>query len=64
MRSFRGRFGLVPWIVSVATVAAIGFGLFHKAIAFSETNGAPMARLSCWNFSPPKDAQAVRLPTS
>src|ERR1700678_3559932 len=40
MRSFRGRFGLVPWIVSVATVAAIGFGLFHKAIAFSETNGA------------------------
>ncbi|MGO8804972.1 DUF1223 domain-containing protein [Candidatus Binatus sp.] len=39
MRSFRGRFGLVPWIVSVATVAAIGFSLFHKAAAFSETNG-------------------------
>src|SRR5271170_4477662 len=40
MRNSRGRFGLVPWIVSVATVAAIGFGLFHKAVAFSETNGA------------------------
>ena len=40
MQNSRGRFGLVPWIVSVATVAAIGFGLFHKAIAFSETNGA------------------------
>ena len=40
MRSFRKRFGLVPWIVSVATVAAIGFGLFHKAVAFSETDGA------------------------
>ena len=40
MRSFRGRFGLVPWIVSVATVAAIGFGLFHKAVAFSETDAA------------------------
>src|SRR3984885_16146005 len=38
MRSFRGRFGLVPWIVSVATVAAIGFGLFHKAVAFSQTD--------------------------
>ncbi len=40
MQNFLGRFGLVPWIVSVATVAAIGFGLFHKAVAFSETNGA------------------------
>ena len=40
MRSFRGRFGLVPWIVSVATVAAIGFGLFHKAVAFSQTDAA------------------------
>jgi hypothetical protein len=40
MRNSSGRFGLVPWIVSVATVAAIGFGLFHKAVAFSETNGA------------------------
>ncbi|MFZ0678810.1 DUF1223 domain-containing protein [Candidatus Binatus sp.] len=40
MRSFRKRFGLVPWIVSVATVAAIGFGLFYKAVAFSQTDGA------------------------
>ena len=40
MRNSRGRFGLVPWIVSVATVAAIGFGLFHKAVAFSQTDGA------------------------
>ena len=40
MRSFHGRFSLVPWIVSVATVAAIGFGLFHKAVAFSQTDAA------------------------
>ena len=40
MRNFRGRFGLVPWIVSVATVAAIGFGLFHKTVAFSQTDAA------------------------
>jgi hypothetical protein len=40
MQNSRGRFGLVPWIVSVATVAAIGFGLFHKAVAFSQTDGA------------------------
>src|SRR5580658_3236701 len=40
MRSFHGRFGLIPWIVSVATVAAIGFGLFHKAVAFSQTDAA------------------------
>jgi hypothetical protein len=38
MRSFHRRFSLVPWIVSVATVAAIGFGLFHKAVAFSQTD--------------------------
>jgi hypothetical protein len=40
MQNSRGRFGLVPWIVSVATVAAIGFGRFHKAVAFSQTDGA------------------------
>jgi hypothetical protein len=40
MQTLRERFGLVPWIVSVATVAAIGFGSFHSAAAFSETNGA------------------------
>src|SRR5271163_1271396 len=40
MQNSRVRFGLVPWIVSVATVAAIGFGFFRKAVAFSETNGA------------------------
>ncbi|MGB9382423.1 DUF1223 domain-containing protein [Candidatus Binatus sp.] len=40
MRNSRGRFGLVPWIVSVATVAAIGLGLFHKAVAFSQTDAA------------------------
>jgi hypothetical protein len=40
MQNFRERFGLVPWIVGIVTVAAIGFGLLHKAVAFSETNGA------------------------
>jgi hypothetical protein len=40
MQSFRGRFSLVPWIVTVATVAAIGFGLFHKTVAFSQTDAA------------------------
>jgi hypothetical protein len=40
MRSFHRRFSVVPWIVSVATVAAIGFGLFHKAVAFSQTDAA------------------------
>ena len=63
MQNFRGRFGLVPWIVSVATVAAIGFGLFHKAVAFSETDERLMARPSCWNFSHQKDVQVARLPT-
>jgi hypothetical protein len=32
--------GLVPWIVSVAIVAALGIGFFRKAVAFSETIGA------------------------
>ena len=40
MRNSRGRFGLVPWIVSVATIAAIGFGLFHKTVAFSQMDEA------------------------
>ena len=40
MQNFRERFGLVPWIVGIVTVAAIGFGFFRKAVAFSETNGA------------------------
>ena len=40
MRNSRVRFGLVPWIVGIVTVAAIGFGFFRKAVAFSETNGA------------------------
>jgi hypothetical protein len=40
MQNFRERFGLVPWIVAIITVAAIGFGFFRKAVAFSETNGA------------------------
>jgi hypothetical protein len=40
MQNFRERFGLVPWIVGIVTVTAIGFGFFRKAVAFSETNGA------------------------
>src|SRR5260370_20825087 len=40
MQTQRERFGLVPWIVSIVTIAAIGFGVFRKAVAFSETNGA------------------------
>ena len=40
MQNFRERFGLVPWIVGIVTVAAIGFGFFRKDVAFSETNGA------------------------
>jgi hypothetical protein len=40
MQTLREPLGLLPWIVSVATVAAIGFWFFHKAVAFSETNGA------------------------
>ena len=39
MQTQRERFGLVPWIVSIVTIAAIGFGVFRKAVAFSETNG-------------------------
>jgi hypothetical protein len=40
MQTQRERFGLVPWIVGIVTVAAIGFGFFRKAVAFSDTNGA------------------------
>ncbi len=40
MQTLRARFGLVPWIVGIVTVAAIGFGFFRKAVAFSETNAA------------------------
>jgi len=40
MQTQRERFGLLPWIVGIVTVAAIGFGFFRKAVAFSETNGA------------------------
>ena len=40
MQTQRERFGLVPWIVGIVIVAAIGFGFFRKAVAFSETNGA------------------------
>jgi hypothetical protein len=40
MQTQRERFGLVLWIVGIVTVAAIGFGFFRKAVAFSETNGA------------------------
>ena len=40
MQTQRERFALVPWILSIVTIAAIGFGLFRKAVAFSETNGA------------------------
>ena len=40
MQTQRERFGLVPWIVSIVTIAAVGFGVFRKAVAFSETNGA------------------------
>jgi hypothetical protein len=40
MQTLRERFGLVPWIVSIVTVAAIGFGFFRKAVAFSQTTGA------------------------
>jgi hypothetical protein len=39
MQTLRERFGLVPWIVSIVTVAAIGFGFFRKAVAFSQTTG-------------------------
>jgi hypothetical protein len=40
MQSLRKRFDLVPWILGIVTVVAIGFGFFRKAVAFSETNGA------------------------
>src|SRR5260370_42551898 len=40
MQTQRERWGLVPWIICVVTVAAIGFGFFRKAVAFSETNTA------------------------
>jgi hypothetical protein len=40
MQTQRERFGLVPWIICVAIVAAIGFGFFRRAVAFSESNGA------------------------
>jgi hypothetical protein len=40
MQTQRERFGLVPWIVGIVTVAAIGFGFLRKAVAFSEMNGA------------------------
>ena len=40
MQTQRERFGLVLWIVGIVIVAAIGFGFFRKAVAFSETNGA------------------------
>ena len=40
MQTQRERFGLVPWIVGIVIVAAIGFGFLRKAVAFSETNGA------------------------
>lgn len=40
MQTQRERFGLVPWIVGIVIVAAIGFGFFRKAVAFSETIGA------------------------
>ena len=40
MQTQRERFALVPWIVSIVTIAAIGFGVFRKAVAFSETDGA------------------------
>jgi hypothetical protein len=40
MQTQRERFGLVPWIVGIVTVAVIGFGFFRKAVAFSEANGA------------------------
>ncbi len=40
MQTQHERFDLVPWIVGIVTVAAIGFGFFRKAVAFSETNGA------------------------
>lgn len=40
MQTQRERFRLVPWIVGMLIVAAIGFGFFRKAVAFSETNGA------------------------
>jgi hypothetical protein len=40
MQTQRERLGLVPWIVSAAIVVAIGTGFFHRAVAFSETEGA------------------------
>ena len=46
MQTQRERFGLVPWIVGIVIVAAIGFGFFHKAVAFSETNGCVRWRTS------------------
>jgi hypothetical protein len=40
MQTQRERFGLVPWIVGIVTVTAIGFGFLRKAVAFSEMNSA------------------------
>ena len=36
---------------------------FIKQLLSLRRTERPMARLSCWNFSPPKDAPAVRPPT-
>ena len=63
MQTQRERFGLVPWIVSIVTIAAIGFGVFRKAVAFSETNGAADGAPVVLELFTPKDAQAVRPPT-
>jgi hypothetical protein len=40
MQTQHGRFSLMPWIVGIVTVAAVGFGFFRRAVAFSEMNGA------------------------
>src|SRR5260370_30209646 len=40
MQTLRERFGLVPWIVSIVTIAAIRLIVFRKAVAFSESKRA------------------------
>src|SRR5258708_29178775 len=60
MQTQRERFSLVPWIVSIVTIAAIGFGVFRKAVAFSETNGTADGAPVVLELLPSKDSSTFR----